>query len=173
MYIQWDSEAGTALGLPNNTPKGDDWFPCVQPGARQSRAQELVWTLVDGVVYGEWSGSDDPLDEPAHPDKIKETWKEILQLPLIVNGHAFQFDRDSRELMQFAILGLQTSGGEINWRLDDNSTISVDAVALQNYYDELSAAVALRGLAVDNEYVAFKANGATVRQLIEWRESYQ
>lgn len=174
MYIQWDSENSTAIGIPQNLPEETgDWYPYVDPGMRKSKAQSLTYSLLNNVVYGEWVGSDDPMDSPVSQEVIRSVWLEIMQMPVAANdGKVFQFDRNSKELMEGAIVALTASASSIDWRLKDNTTVNVDAAGLQSYYDELVLNRAIRGVTVDAEYMAFKSGGATLKQLQEWRESH-
>lgn len=117
----------------------------------------------------------DPLSVPAKKSDVKRVWKEVLQLPVAAsNGLVFQFDRDSRELMEFAIIGLRSmgAGAQIKWRLNDNTEIPVTAETLQSYYDDLVRVQALRGMSVDAQYMVFKKSPATMRSLKAWKDSH-
>lgn len=176
MFIQWDRENQTAIGLPNNKCRGDDWLPYQQPPRRQSRSQTLAYTLGyhHGIecVFGDWIGSSDPMDEQASNAQIKDARNEILNSPIEIDGNVFQFDRDSRDIMDAAYVGLQVTGGTVDWRLLDNSTITLNAVQLNGYISQLRQAQAVRGFQIDQQYLAFKANGATLGDLDQWKRSY-
>lgn len=174
MYVRWDSNTGDIIGSPSNAPGTEpDWVPCQMPEKRTSRAQELAWTLVDGVLVGDWVGSDDPKDAPADAIEIRKAWLGIMQYPIAAdNGLVFDFDRDSRDLIRGAIAAMNATGANVDWRLYDNSTVTVDATQLQAYFDELIVNQAVRGLSVDAEYVDFKSAGATHGELNQWRASY-
>lgn len=178
-YIKWDSVQERVIGCPSNRPGPEpEWVACQMPGRRKSRAQTIQWTMtedLDGndLLVGSWSGSDDPDDTPVDVSEIRATWKEIMQYPVEANdGKVFQFDRDSRELIEGAIRALTAVGGTVDWRLDDNTTVTVNAAQLQAYYDELLVNQAVRGVTVDAEYVAYKASGATIGDLKAWRQSH-
>lgn len=179
MYVRWDDQAGQIIGNPRNEPGPElDWVRCEMPSQRKSRAQTLVWTLEldendDPVLVGSWTGSDDPNDAPVSTAEIRATWLEVMQYPVAANdGKVFQFDRNSRELIRGAITALTATGITVDWRLDDNSTVTVNAAQLQAYYDELEVNQAIRGLTIDQEYTSFKQNGATVGDLKAWRASH-
>lgn len=183
-YIRWDPVEERVIGSPANIPgPEDDWVRCSWPPRRKSRAQQLVWAFEDYVdehalegeqiLVGSWAGSDDPGDAPVSTAEIRSTWLELMQYPVAANdGRVFQFDRDSRELIRGAITALTAAGITVDWRLDDNTTVTVNAAQLQAYYDELEVNQALRGLTLDQEYMALKANGATRGQLRAWCESH-
>jgi hypothetical protein len=148
------------------------WYLLDDSAQRTSPAQEQVVSLDAGMVVIRYEGDPDPGHAPATLDQVRQVWTDILQLPVAADdGKVFQFDRDSRELMAGAIAGLEAVGGTVCWRLLDNSEVECDAAQLQDYYQQLVRNRALRGLAVDAEYLAFK-RGATVVELEAWREKY-
>ena len=147
------------------------------PPPRTSNAQSLVWSLntVDGesILTGQWQGPSSPMDSWADKEIIRANWKEIMQFPVAADdGKVFDFDRDSRDLIAGAIRALTLTGGTANWRLFDNTTVTVDAAQLQSYQQQLLNNQALRGPVVDAEYLNFKANGATLRDIENWRASH-
>lgn len=178
MYVRWDDEKQEMIDVPYNLPgDGDDWVICLMPGDPASGAQSLVWTMETyewgRTLVGSWEGSDDPLDAPASDEHINSVWRELMQNPVAANdGRVFDFERDSREIMLGAIKALSHAGGTEQWRLYDNTTVEVDAAELQAYYDELVLNQALRGVQLNQEYVQFRAEGATLREIREWRERY-
>lgn len=116
----------------------------------------------------------DPLARMVSAGAIKAAYLEIMQYPVAAeDGKVFDFDRDSRALMEGAITALTEAGGSVDWRLYDNSTVSVDAAGLQVYLDQLRVNQAMRGLAVDPEYVALKVSGATVGEIKDWKLKYR
>lgn len=116
----------------------------------------------------------DPLNTPASSDEIRAAWLEIMELPVTAgDGKVFQYDLVSERLMKSAVDGWDVAGiTTLNWRLNDNTTVTVDKTQLQSYIDQLEIARTLRGFVLDAEYVAFKSNGATKRELANWRKSY-
>ena len=116
----------------------------------------------------------DPFDEVASIEEIKATWKEILQMPIqAADGRVFQFDRDSKEMMDGAILYLSSNPSVVmDWRLTDNSTVSCDHASLSNYFNELEMLRAERGTLVDAEYLGYKSGSATKRELKNWKDGY-
>lgn len=177
MFIKWDIENNQPIGepAPAYRDESESWFPLVMTESRSSRTQTLIFTFDSGVVYGDWVGSPNPEDETVSTDELRVAWKEILQMPLqTADEKVFQFDLDSERLMSSAIVGLNANqASTLNWRLLDNSTISVDAAQLQSYYDELKLAQSERGFLVDAEYVAFKLNLPTRSELTAWKNGYQ
>lgn len=179
VYVRWDEDRQEIIDVPYNLPgEGDDWVPCLMPGDRMSEAQTLEWRMevyegVGRVLVGTWTGSDDPLDAPASDEHINSVWRELMQYPVAANdGRVFDFERDSREIMLGAIKALTHTGGTEQWRLHDNTTVEVDAAQLQTYYDELELNQALRGVQLNQEYVQLRTEGATLRDVREWRERY-
>ncbi len=116
----------------------------------------------------------DPLSVPASSEEIKATWLELMQFPIVTNdGNVFQFDRNSRELMEGAVRGMHPAGlSTISWRLNDNTDINIDQSALQEYLEELKDKQAIRGFIVDQEYLTFKQSGPTRRELENWKMSH-
>ena len=116
----------------------------------------------------------DPLDVAASTQEIRATWLEIMELPVAANdGKVFQYDLVSERLMKNAVTGWDTANiTSMDWRLNDNTVVNIDKTGLQAYIDELELNRALRGFQVDQQYVAFKASGATKRDLINWKASY-
>lgn len=116
----------------------------------------------------------DPFDVPVQNAEIRTTWLEILELPVSANdGKVFQYDQTSERLMKKAIAAWDAAGlTSMDWRLEDNTIVSVDKAGLQTYSDELEINQTLRGFVVDQEYVAFKTSGATRRELMNWKAGY-
>lgn len=121
---------------------------------------------------------DDLASQIATRADLRRFWIEAMQLPVKTSdGSVFQFDRDSKELMEEAILGLTASLGTANWRLEDNTEITVNASQLQAYYSELRLLRAQRAVQIDAEYVAKKplvdAGEVSLRDLEGWKLSHQ
>jgi len=116
----------------------------------------------------------DPLNKPASLVLVQETWKSILQFPIKCDDdNIFQFDRDSKEMMEGALEGWDAAGvTTIDWRLLDNSKVTCTKVQLQAYYDELIVKRSVRGFAVDAEYLAFKTGSPTHRDLENWKNQH-
>ena len=153
----------------------DDWYPYIRPGLKTSRLQTLSVVLVENVVYGEWLGSADPLDEPVINGYIRTCGLLIMEYPLATSsGEVFQFDAESERAMTAQVKYLLANPGEtIPWVLLDNSTVTVNAANLQGYLAELSLLKATRMATIFAEYRILKNSGtATERDLKAWRESY-
>ncbi|MBX2809514.1 MAG: hypothetical protein KTR20_12890 [Cellvibrionaceae bacterium] len=96
----------------------------------------------------------------------------INEMPLkVADGNIFQFDQWSEKIMKKAAENL-SAVQSIDWRLLDNSTVSVDAASLHNYFNECEALQFSRAQLVDVETQHFKNHGATLRELENWRLSY-
>ena len=116
----------------------------------------------------------DPLDVAATDAEIRAMWLEILQMPVAANdGKVFQFDLNSERLMKKSLIGWDAASiTTMDWRLNDNTEVNVTKAQLQTYFDELELNGVIRGYGVDLEFVAHKANGATKRDLVNWKASY-
>lgn len=109
----------------------------------------------------------DDLAIPATSAEIKSAWKTILRLPITVNGNTFQFDEESEALMQ-KWARCADPLDTFQWRLLDNSTVTVTPAELTLIIEQCEMAQVNRGVLVDPEYLNFKTNGATRRELKQW-----
>lgn len=117
----------------------------------------------------------DPLNVPAAASDIKSSWKRVLEAPITTSdGSTFQFDRDSRYLMEGALEAWDAvmGGKPLDWRLNNNTTVTLNKGQLQSYLSELKSKQALRGFTVDTEYLQYKAGSPTLRDLKNWEKSY-
>jgi hypothetical protein len=117
----------------------------------------------------------DPLAAPVDSKTIRQTGLELMEYPLQTSdGKVFQFDQNSERAMETQILFLNANPtAQLPWVLLDNSTVSVDGVALQAYFNELKALQAARMAVIFTEYQAFKVSGATIRDMNNWRAQYE
>lgn len=88
------------------------------------------------------------------------------------NGYTFQFTTDSREAMQDLIGELAVNAETAEWRLLDNTSVTVNAEKLQAFYDECRSRKARRSVMIDAEYVAFKADLPSITVLLKWEAKY-
>lgn len=179
MFIEWDYGTGQPIGSPSNLAgEGDNWVACEMPGRRKSKAQKLVWEMTEDangypLAVASWQGSDDPKAATASNQVIRAAWLELMQFPIETNdGYWFQFDEESERIMRKTIRALTLTGSTESWRLQDNTVVPVDAAGLQAYYDELEDLQALRGLQLNQEYLNFKQNGATLQEVEDWKLTY-
>lgn len=174
MFIEWDYDKGTICSPPS-TAQEDGWLPLIMPGKRQSRAQELTYSLVGGTVVSEWVGSSEPSDAGASRESLDQALELILQLPLAaVDGKVFQFDTKSESIMSKIVVFLKANSSlTTDWRLLDNSSVTVNGAQLEAYYNELILAQATRGFMVDPQYLNYKNNGVTVAELAAWVKTYE
>lgn len=192
MYIQWDTSAETAVGVPSNAPPlvydYGYWVPCQMPARRTSLAQTLHWSLVDGVAVGEWVGSDDPLDAPASHDIINSRHRELETSPITVFGESFDCDEKSELRMRDAIAywddrplepgvfelreieGVETK--VIIWTRGDNTNADLTKDQLEFIFEEMKKQRALRAAILFAHLRQFKSNPATslrdIQELASW-----
>ncbi len=116
----------------------------------------------------------DPLDVPAPLDELKAARLLCFLAPVEDDqNRVFQFNLEDEKTMEDTLLVLNTDPTlSLNWRLLDNSEVSVNAVSLASILDELRLKRALRGVQVDAEYMVFKTNGVTRREIKTWCEVY-
>lgn len=114
----------------------------------------------------------DDLAVPATTEQIKQAWKDILRMPITLStGQSFQFDIDSEQIMKkWAAYAAPTDIFE--WRLEDNTTASVTPAQLTLIIQQCESSQVQRGIAVDPQYLLFKQNGATLRELETWKNAY-
>lgn len=174
MFAKWDAENSTIVGAPRTTTK-EGYYPIVVVGKKTSAAQSMTCTLQDGHIIAEWIGSPNPDDAPAGRDALIAATKYILQLPLAASdGKVFQFDTDSEAVMVKVIKYLKaTPQATTDWRLLDNTAVTVDGDDLEGYYNELALAQAARLVIVDPQYLSHKNNEVTVAELAAWVKTYE
>lgn len=120
---------------------------------------------------------DDKATQVATRGDLRRCWLETMQVPVqAIDGKVFQFDLDSERLMQNKLIHLQVSGQTTDWRLNDNTTVTVDYTQLKAYFDELLLLRAGRGTVIDAEYMAKKilvaAGQLSIRDLEDWKASH-
>lgn len=174
MFVLFDEASSSILDGPSNIQK-DGWLPIEMPPKRSSPAQSLHFVVANGVVTAEWAGSPNPGDAPASRDALNDATKYILQLPLAASdGKVFQFDTDSEAVMIKMVKFLKAnSPATTDWRLLDNTTVTVGGTSLEAYYNELALAQAARLVIVDPQYLNYKNNGVTVAELAAWVKAYE
>ncbi len=162
MYIRWDAENQTHIGVPSNTPIGEgNWLRCKLPLARTSGAQELKWLFLEGThedyLTGYWSGSDDPLDTLASKAQIVERHVALEAAPITVFGHSIDADERSETRLRNAVevfdylpeeLGtVEYIAGTkvIYWKYADNISRPLDKESLLATLNELVKQRAIRG----------------------------
>lgn len=173
MFVLFDEGSSEIVDGPSNV-QHDGWLPISMPPKRTSPAQQQVFEVVDGVVVGALQGSDNPKDAIADRVLLDLSLEQILQLPLAANdGKVFQFDTKSESIMSKIVVFLKANNSlTTDWRLLDNSTVTVNGAQLEAYYNELVLAQAARGFMVDPEYIAFKNNLPTLKELGDWIQLY-
>lgn len=103
--------------------------------------------------------------------EVKAARKELLDAPLTTDdGRVFDFDRDSRDLMEMAVVAMSLDMSKTaKWRLADNSVVELTFAQLRDYFEELKQKRALRSFEIDQRYLALKQN-ATAADLKAWRD---
>lgn len=116
----------------------------------------------------------DRLNVPATLDEIKAAWEANLEAPIeCSDGSVFQFALRDERIMAKTTAALSVYPSmTVDWRKLDNTTVNVDGAALLSYYNECQEKQSQRGFTVDAEYLYYKANGATKRELENWKSIY-
>lgn len=171
MFIRWNNDDNNVVGIPRTTDDGSgDYFPLVIQGKIENSHQTISYHLQDGVVFGTISGPTDRSEFPASVSEMKLARRRIFDLPIRVSiGLVFQFDAESKLMMESSIALL--SGRKsltMQWRLLDNSSITVNGLSLSAYYEELCMLQGERCFQAHEEYLAFRESGATNKQIEDW-----
>lgn len=108
-------------------------------------------------------------------DEIKAAWEQNLEAPIACDdGSVFQFALRDERIMGKTVAGLTANPLlTVEWRRLDNTTVTVNAAALSAYYNECQEKQIQRGFTVDAEYLYYKQNGATLRDLENWKAIYK
>ncbi len=119
----------------------------------------------------------DPLaTRVASKKEIKEARITIEYMPIkCADGNTFDADHESEQRIKSAINNWAALGvTDIDWRLADNTLLTVDLAQLQAYWVEVQEKRALRGFAVYPEYLTYVADPTTtLRDLEDWKDSYK
>lgn len=187
MFVKFVS--GQVVSGPQSEPlylngeMADDWYPVVLPPRRKSKSQSVVYTLTNGVVYGDLVGSPDPIDEPVGAERITLARKEIEHEPITLNGHVFDFDEVAQKRFEVVIEAwdhlradpnlspelFDTSRNlvAIRWRLADNKEVLLNKTELQNTFNDLKIIAAKRAAKLHLETIKIKSRGGVTRRDIE------
>lgn len=167
MYIRVDPKTGLFTNDVTNMPTNKEdpnWIPCRMPPRRRSPGQSLRWSVVDGVAVGYWEGSDDPADAPASEEIKRDALRSEVDRPVEHEGRPYQFDRESRDAMEIAIIGLEASPGvTVNWRDANNQEIEMDARHLKGLYDSLMSKYAKRSLQLNASFSTIKGAEVSIK----------
>lgn len=102
---------------------------------------------------------------------------EIIQYPIqISTGEWYWYDPESRDMLDEVIYGLEQGLiTTVAWRQvgQDSSTVTArNLTEMGTLKHSMRIAAIARGAQVDAEYLLHKANGATLRDLENWKLQY-
>ncbi len=109
-------------------------------------------------------------DRPATADDINRRWRALELSPVAVDGVLIDCDPDSERRMADAVdhwgeLGVSA----LNWRMADNAHRELSRSQLQATLAGMRRARAVRSAKLFKEVQSLKEQGATLRQLINWK----
>lgn len=113
--------------------------------------------------------------DPAVPlTEIKTAWEEIELMPIqCSDGSVFQYgDKDEKRMKKALVFLTDNPGVTLDWRLLDNTEVTVDSASLGAYISELESRQLQRGFVLNQEYMVFKTSGCTRSQLNAWKDKY-
>lgn len=183
MYIRWDAENSTHIGVPSNVPGDEgDWLQCVPPKEPMSSpSQQLKWLYLEGThedyLHGYWEGSADPLDCAASIDQIKAAQEAFEYEPIEVFGVVLDCDARSEKLMQDAIDTWDLRPDEpdwfetigevkvLYWKAQNNSKVALTKEQLIATYQQMKVNRAIRAQKLWAKAQQFKSTSCTLRQI--------
>lgn len=182
MYIQWDFENKTHIGVPSNVPgEVGNWIRCTPPSTpRKSPTQTLKWLYLEGIhenyLSGYWEGSDDPLDELATKEQITQARDRVEEFPILTSFGLMDADQaKSEKRMRGAIESWDLLAiPQINWIRADNTEVLLTKENLLQVLDEVLSKRAIRALVIHSQARAMKQGGTvTQKELLNWENAYR
>ncbi|MEW5251057.1 DUF4376 domain-containing protein [Microbulbifer sp. 2201CG32-9] len=112
----------------------------------------------------------DPLDVPATRQQVNDWRRDQEEAPLLVDGFFLDVDRESLHRMELRLNHWDQMGtASVAWMTAENHQLWLAQNDLRKLYDNALVEKSRRSAALHKAAQQFKRDGATLRQLREWK----